>query len=1337
MMLAGVIVRVPLTYTVRLACQTPIIKHSDVHLMSQSNRKSRKAGPEPTGGAPPSSAAAATSEQKRAEPEAPGLDAQLLTAAAADNLPLVKSLIARGAHMDAVVPCQRSKGAKPERSSPLREAAGYDCISVLKYLLSLGADLNLRCDKNGTALMYAAAYDCSHAVQELVKAGAAVDAVDADGATALHHACMYGSVASLQILLQAPGINVNTPDSKGRTPLHVAAGTGSGQCISALLAKGALTHMYDYNARTAWEAAYHLYRQRTGHGSRGAGSSGGQSQQPQPLAQLRRNVATLLTGAVDVLAAFENITEGDVRDEIVQVLGTRKLLDMLVKWDDPDQLDTKNMVLLSVSVSLKKHHQALALSSAEFQQLLEQVMSSGSNPVCQSWSSLLLQPQNVACTGQAQLDAIAHCLRKAGRMTLFFHEPNGSYSMDFLHFFTETYVKLYLMCAQRGPVANPVAAAAAAPTPAVATTVAQGSDSKTALTAVTPAVTAAAGATPEPVLPLDHRRCAHAMDSVWPLLHLSLLDIDEHIQEGERFVIVVHAYFMWTQVMSCAAQHTAFGLNAVALADTESTSSSSLTSLIAQPCRCASQPSLEVKLYHPEPPPVPALASLSSPSAAGAALDITGGADSSAAGHSAARPAGRNQSRLQAAAHSRGAAAVAEASGLSDYDRSVFMGYMMDQGPLPEHVIEYLQAGGDMELARIFREDDAAARPFRRTARRDLSRHNASRHHHMVPPAYYMPPAPSDHAEYYLSDESLDAASRAEALLDAMTAPGGARSGRRNPPPFGGAGAGAGAGFDLHDHVWRPESAPVADWPEPFQGLFPSPDDVSAGSPRAGIDQSRRAGSGRRSGRGRSGAGRGRAGGAAVAAAGVERADGAKASIGSLMNHYLYEAPVNQCIVDFHKRHWDAITQIINDDPVFFQKYLYFVVRIPGALDLHAKVMFVYSAVERRDRGHPLKVRPRVCSIGHHVEAMYYSLSLSFHSCLPLRRDGTCAVFLCDDCASQLKINRAQLTAKAEGHSGGRTGRAHQTGAGTSAEAVPPPPTQHTERKEQESKTPLSTGPGPAAAAAAQSDDKDALVYRRVQLDLLNQLMRPVRASPDVSILQLEVEFVGEMAKGDGPTREFFDMIHQVLFSPHSEFFTVTPDGRHWHPRAPSPALREQLGGRDVNSYFELIGRLLALSVVARIPLGVRLSHPLLRMLLGRAPRWTDLQGFDEPLNHSLSQLLMNPVDAAAGLTFTYTTRDPATGKMVDKPLSRFAVTPATASSKGAAAARAAADDAPPVTDENKLQYVTLLAHARVTEGVEQQLLALQKGFQSYLRSEDTVAFRWVCNSCAASVRCA
>ncbi len=99
-----------------------------------------------------------------------------------------------------------------------------------------------------------------------------------------------------------------------------------------------------------------------------------------------------------------------------------------------------------------------------------------------------------------------------------------------------------------------------------------------------------------------------------------------------------------------------------------------------------------------------------------------------------------------------------------------------------------------------------------------------------------------------------------------------------------------------------------------------------------------------------------------------------------------------------------------------------------------------------------------------------------------------------------------------------------------------------------------------------------------------------------------------------GPLREFFNLASRALFGSNSAYFQQTPnnDSAFVRPRKPSEITPV------VERRYECFGRLLALSLLFKRPMGFNLSLVLIKVLLQQPLSWEDLKGFDELL--SLSQ---------------------------------------------------------------------------------------------------------------------
>lgn len=125
---------------------------------------------------------------------------------------------------------------------PLECATATGSLRVVKHLLSIGVETGSppRRSRPRPLLHAAASNGNAEIVEELVKAGADVHEVDRNhnDRTALHCAAASGADAAVRALSSA-GAFVDTADTRGWTPLHLAAKMGHRGVVVFLLLKGA------------------------------------------------------------------------------------------------------------------------------------------------------------------------------------------------------------------------------------------------------------------------------------------------------------------------------------------------------------------------------------------------------------------------------------------------------------------------------------------------------------------------------------------------------------------------------------------------------------------------------------------------------------------------------------------------------------------------------------------------------------------------------------------------------------------------------------------------------------------------------------------------------------------------------------------------------------------------------------------------------------------------------------------------------------------------------------------------------------------------------------------
>ncbi|KAK5657153.1 hypothetical protein OQA88_3210 [Cercophora sp. LCS_1] len=122
--------------------------------------------------------------------------------------------------------------------TPLIEAAHCGYTEVVKLLLEFHADIKAEDGDWRTPLMYAAKRGRKSTVELLLESQADIEAVDINGWTPLAYAAVEGKNEVVQLLL-AEGAYIESCNADGNTPLTLAAERGHTETAEILLSKGA------------------------------------------------------------------------------------------------------------------------------------------------------------------------------------------------------------------------------------------------------------------------------------------------------------------------------------------------------------------------------------------------------------------------------------------------------------------------------------------------------------------------------------------------------------------------------------------------------------------------------------------------------------------------------------------------------------------------------------------------------------------------------------------------------------------------------------------------------------------------------------------------------------------------------------------------------------------------------------------------------------------------------------------------------------------------------------------------------------------------------------------
>ncbi|MFN7114641.1 MAG: ankyrin repeat domain-containing protein [Alphaproteobacteria bacterium] len=105
-------------------------------------------------------------------------------------------------------------------------AAAADDIPALRHILADGAQINARGDNNETAMICAAREGRSVMIEILLGLGASLDLQDRHGRTALAQAALLGHVGIVSMLIRA-GADITLDDKEGDKPLDIALRSGN------------------------------------------------------------------------------------------------------------------------------------------------------------------------------------------------------------------------------------------------------------------------------------------------------------------------------------------------------------------------------------------------------------------------------------------------------------------------------------------------------------------------------------------------------------------------------------------------------------------------------------------------------------------------------------------------------------------------------------------------------------------------------------------------------------------------------------------------------------------------------------------------------------------------------------------------------------------------------------------------------------------------------------------------------------------------------------------------------------------------------------------------------
>ncbi|GLG98749.1 E3 ubiquitin-protein ligase Smurf1 [Gryllus bimaculatus] len=191
---------------------------------------------------------------------------------------------------------------------------------------------------------------------------------------------------------------------------------------------------------------------------------------------------------------------------------------------------------------------------------------------------------------------------------------------------------------------------------------------------------------------------------------------------------------------------------------------------------------------------------------------------------------------------------------------------------------------------------------------------------------------------------------------------------------------------------------------------------------------------------------------------------------------------------------------------------------------------------------------------------------------------------------------------------------------------------------------------------------------------------------------RLMVKFRGEEGLDyGGVAREWLYLLSHEMLNPQYGLFQYSREDNYTlQINTDSSVNPEHL------SYFHFVGRIIGIAVFHGHYIDGGFTMPFYKMLLNKPITLTDIEGVDPELHRSLTWMLENTVTGIIDTTFSVEHNSFGVLRVHElKPGGREIV----------------------VTEDNKKEYVRLYVNYRFMRGIEQQFLALQKGFTELIPS--------------------
>ncbi|MCO5577300.1 hypothetical protein L7F22_031127 [Adiantum nelumboides] len=198
---------------------------------------------------------------------------------------------------------------------------------------------------------------------------------------------------------------------------------------------------------------------------------------------------------------------------------------------------------------------------------------------------------------------------------------------------------------------------------------------------------------------------------------------------------------------------------------------------------------------------------------------------------------------------------------------------------------------------------------------------------------------------------------------------------------------------------------------------------------------------------------------------------------------------------------------------------------------------------------------------------------------------------------------------------------------------------------------------------------------------------------------RLTVQFQGEEGiDAGGLTREWYQLLSRVIFDKGALLFTTVGNESSFQPNPNSVYQTEHL------SYFKFVGRVVAKALFDGQLLDVYFTRSFYKHILGVKVTYHDIEAVDPDFYKNLKWVLENTVNDGLGLTFSIDADEEKHILYERTEVMDHELVPGGRNIR--------------VTEENKHEYVDLVAEHRLTTAIRPQINAFLEGFNELVSRE-------------------